>query len=123
MDAVDQCLSFHGAWIGEESGGTVKIATDFGPEASNQSDYNVLKFTRRAGDISRKAYLAELKRRGTLMDEYDEEEDFEQIEEEVKLGLSKLMLDEEEDGNVESEIGGDNVDDGGGGDFGSGVSG
>lgn len=106
MDAVDQCLAFHAAWKGQETGGTVTIATDFGPEASNQSDFNVLKFTRRLGDISRKAYLAELQRRGTLQDDYDEEEDFLQIEEEVKLGLSKLLVDEDEDdGNVESEIG------------------
>ena len=107
MDAVDQCLAFHAAWKGsKDGGGTVTIATDFGPETSNQSDFNVLKFTRRLGDISRKAYLAELQRRGTLQDDYDEEEDFAQIEEEVKLGLSKLLVDEDEDdGNVESDIG------------------
>jgi hypothetical protein len=58
------------------------------------------------GDISRKAYLSELQRRGTLQDDYDEEEDFLQIEEEVKLGLSKLMIDEDEDDqNVESDVG------------------
>jgi hypothetical protein len=118
MDAINQCLSFHAAWKGQEVGGTVTISTDFGPEVSNQSDFNVLKFTRRLGDISRKAYLSELQRRGTLQDDYDEEADFLQIEEEVKLGLSKLMVDEEDDENVESDIGKTET-----GDAGSGASG
>jgi hypothetical protein len=108
MDAVNLALSFHAAWKGNtEGGGTVKLSTDFGPESSNQSDFNVLKFTRRLGDISRDAYLKELKRRGTMSDEYDPEEDMDQIEKEVELGFSKLLIDEEEgSGPGESEIGG-----------------
>ena len=105
VDALNQALFVTAQWLKEESGGTVEMTTDFGPENPDQSDMNILKFTRRLGDISRKAYLEEQKRRGILSDEYNIEEDLEQIQKEVLLGVSKFMADDEEDtGPGESEV-------------------
>lgn len=105
VDALNQALFVTAQWLKEDEGGTVKMTTDFGPENPDQSDMNILKFTRRLGDISRKAYLEEQKRRGILSEEYDIEEDLNQIQKEVLLGVSKFMADDEEDtGPGESEV-------------------
>jgi hypothetical protein len=97
MDAVNQALFITAQWLKLPDGGTVEIATDFGPENPDQSDMNVLKFTRNRNDISRKNYLRELKRRGILPDDFDIDEDQTFIEKEVLDGLSSLELDEGED--------------------------
>lgn len=94
MDAVDNALWMTAQWLKLPQGGKVKIATDFGPEKSDQNDMLVLQFTRKIRDISRKAYLDELKRRGLLQDEYDAEKDLDQIENEMSLGISRVDLDE-----------------------------
>lgn len=116
IDAINQALHFTALWLKLDDGGTVDIASDFGPENADQSDMNILKFTRNRNDISRKTYLGELKRRGTLPDEFDIDEDQRFLEQEVLDGLSSLELDEgEETGNTKSEIGDTSVDDGGSG--------
>jgi len=116
IDAINQALHFTALWLKLDDGGTVDIASDFGPENADQSDMNILKFTRNRNDNSRKTYLGELKRRGTLPDEFDIDEDQRFLEQEVLDGLSSLELDEgEETGNTKSEIGDTSVDDGGSG--------
>jgi len=105
MDAVNHALSVTAAWLKVTNGGTVTISTDFGPEESDQSDMNVLKFTRRLGDISRETYLTELQRRGVLADTFDLAADLKQIFKEVEEGLSKLKTGEEEEEGLDSQIG------------------
>lgn len=93
MDAVDHVLFMTAAWLKLPFGGKVKIATDFGPEKSDQNDMLALQFTRKIRDISRQTYLLELKRRGLLNDEFDAEEDLMQIENELSMGISRVDLD------------------------------
>jgi hypothetical protein len=116
IDALNQALFFTAQWLKLDDGGSVEMTTDFGPEDPDQSDMNILKFTRNRQDISRRNYLKEMVRRGILPDDFDIDEDQKFLEEEVLLGISKLDLDEgEEDGPVESEIGKTDVSVGDGG--------
>ena len=94
MDAVDHALWITAQWIKLKEGGTVKIATDFGPEKSDQNDLLGLQFARKIRDISRKAFLEEYKARGILRDEYNYEEDLSQIENEMVMGISRVDIDE-----------------------------
>ena len=120
IDALNQALFFTALWIKEPNPGEVEVSREFGPEEPDQSDLNILKFTRRLGDISRRTYLEALMLRAILPDTFDVDEDQKFIEEEVVAGLSKLDLDEGEEDDLESEVGEDKVDDGG--DGGSGVA-
>lgn len=95
MDAVDHALWMTSQWMKLPKAGTVKISVEFGPEKSDQNDILALQFTRKIRDISRKAYLAELKRRGLLQDDYNPDEDLSQIENEMAMGISRVDLDEE----------------------------
>lgn len=94
MDAVDHALWMTAQWLKLDFGGKVKIATDFGPEKSDQNDLLGLQFARKIRDISRKAFLEEYKARGILRDEYDFEEDLTQIENEMVQGISRVDIDE-----------------------------
>jgi hypothetical protein len=79
IDSVNIAMDYHGFWLGEEEGGTVTITTDFGPEDVSKEDVDLLQKLREGKDISRKAMIKEVKRRGVLSEEYDEEDDFEQL--------------------------------------------
>jgi hypothetical protein len=94
MDAVDHALWITAQWLKLPEGGKVTLPTDFGPERSDQNDILALQFTRKVRDISRKWYLQELKRRGLLGDEFDADQDLEQIQNEMVLGISRVDLDE-----------------------------
>jgi hypothetical protein len=80
QEAVAQALSYTAAWLGLESGGSVALATEFGPEEISQAELGTLRDTRKMKDISRVAYLKELQRRGLLNEDYDPEQDAEQLE-------------------------------------------
>jgi len=106
--AVDQALWITAQWMRLENGGTVVISTEFGPEDVNQADLNTLRETRKMRDISRKAYLEELIRRGLLDEEYDIEADAAVLEQET-MDMFSAMPDalrpdvEDEDEDEESE--------------------
>ena len=91
--AVDRALDLTAKWLGQESGGTAMISTEFGPEEVNQADLNTLRETRKMRDISREAYLEELIRRGWLDEEYDIEADAAKLEQET-LDMFAAMPDE-----------------------------
>jgi hypothetical protein len=81
-DAMSLALQYTAEWLHLASGGTATLSTDFGPEVSDPSELQTLTATRAAKDISRRAWLEELKRRGMLSDEYDIDEDALQLEKE-----------------------------------------
>jgi hypothetical protein len=81
--ALTLALEYTAKWMKLPDGGTATLATDFGPESSDQAELNTLSAARAARDISRTAYLEELKRRGLLADEYDIEEDAKLLEQET----------------------------------------
>lgn len=84
MAAVSTALDFTAKWLGlKEEGGTIKLPTDFGPEQALVADYQALIAARKNQDISRLTYNRELKRRGTLSDEFDPAENAKELEEEA----------------------------------------
>lgn len=95
--AIDMVLYYTALWMGVENPGTLTLVTDFGPEEVNQSELAVLQFARTNRDISRRAFLEELKRRGALSEEYGIDEDAEVLEEEsMALGIGGGLPGEEE---------------------------
>ena len=79
IDSVNNALAVHAHWLDEETGGTVTITTDFGPEEVTGEDVDLLTKLRDARDISRVAMIKEVKRRGVLSEDYNAEEDFDQL--------------------------------------------
>ncbi len=92
-DAVEQALDMHAAWMKLESGGEVEFNTEFGLTMGDQAGLDVLFKTRQAKDISRSAYLDELKRRALLKGDFDAEADQELLDEEAANGMPSLDLD------------------------------
>lgn len=83
IDAVNTALAFTAAWMKIESAGKVDMTTDFGPEESDQADHDQLKTARENRDISHATYLREIKRRGVLGDDFDQEKNDAELEEEM----------------------------------------
>lgn len=78
-DALARAISLTCKWMKIEPAGSVKVAVDFGPEIADPSDFAALASARQGHDISRKTYLAELVRRGTLGDDFDEAKNDQQL--------------------------------------------
>lgn len=92
IDSVNNAMAVTAAWLGKDDGGTVEITTDFGPEEFKDEDATTLSRAREKREISRKAYLNELKRRGILADDYDIDGDVAIILKEVKDTVDLLMF-------------------------------
>ena len=86
-DSLSEVLRLTGKWVKIDEPGTVKVPTDFGPGSTEAFDLQALQEARRMGEISRERFLAELKRRGLLADDFDGEADAVVLAAEVKKGL------------------------------------
>lgn len=84
QDAVEQALALLALWMNEEDGGSASVYTGFTGTQAAVSDLEQVLKLRAARDISRKATLLEFKRRGTLSDEFDVDEDAKQREQEAE---------------------------------------
>lgn len=85
IDTMNTALDFTAQWMGLEEGGTVTVNTEFGPEEIEEPDVETLNSARKNRDISRVAYLTELKRRGVLAEDYDDVADLEVLLAEVEV--------------------------------------
>jgi hypothetical protein len=85
---LETTIGVMAAWLGVESEATVIINTDFGPEVLEQAALDTLNKMRERGDISRPAFVAEMKRRDIISDHYDADADKAVIEEEAMLGFN-----------------------------------
>jgi hypothetical protein len=85
IDIVEQALKITGQWLDEEVEAEVLITTDFGPEEVKDVDLRTLAEMRRNRDISREMFVNELKRRGALADDFDNEENVAQLENEPEI--------------------------------------
>lgn len=95
-DAVAQALDITAEWMRlGVAGGTVELVKDFGLEEQDAVGLQELREARKSRDISRKAYLNALRLRGILPEDYDEEADWELIQEEISdaMGAAGLDLD------------------------------
>lgn len=93
-DTVELAFSFAAKWLKLEVGDEqleVEIEADVGVDESSTQDLDALNKARAAREISRAAFLAELKRRGVLMADFDAEADAERLAEEgPSLGALRL---------------------------------
>jgi hypothetical protein len=98
IDAVNLALRYAADWVGEESGGSVDLDTDFGMSGGDAGALTALNEARAGRDISREAYLLELQRHGVLDRSFDPVKDVGLLTNEVALlGLSTEPLDEEDE--------------------------
>lgn len=93
--AVNQALGFMADWMNLESGGSVSMTTDFGPEVFEAGDLATLDRARTARDISHETYIAELKKRGVLDEDLDFREERSRLQNEAGEGL---------EGNAETDL-------------------
>ena len=108
-DALNLVLIYTAKWLKlqDEEVGTVTVNTEFGPEEVQEVDFRALLESRKNRDISRVTLLNELKRRGTLEDEFDPEVDAALLEKEqmnIDDATAKLDLDPGAgDGDIDDE--------------------
>lgn len=81
-DFVENILLDFAAWQKLAEGGSVKMNTDFGLSMQDSADVEALYKARLAGEITRKTYLEELKRRGLLSDDFDIDKEIELLADE-----------------------------------------
>lgn len=77
-DSLELTMQYTNAWLGGDvhaDVGCIEIEVDFSLTLGDQADLDTLTKARAARDISREAYLSELKRRDLLSKEFDIEED------------------------------------------------
>lgn len=74
-DSLANALRLTGKWMKTEATGQIFINAELGPETLESIDLPTLTRAREMRDLSRSQYLAELKRRGTLSDDFDPKED------------------------------------------------
>lgn len=90
-DVLERAFEITAEWMGKGiASGSLEVNKDFGLKMSEATDLSALQDARRRGDISREAFINELKRRGTLCDDYDPEEDLKLVE----VEHDKAMADE-----------------------------
>ena len=70
-DAVENALMLMAKWGGIEDGGSVSLDGNFELSGATAEILATLNTMRQSGELSRKTYWAELKRRGILSDEFD----------------------------------------------------
>lgn len=98
-DALSQALSLTALWMKIQDGGMAEVFTDFSHGGGSPDELTALFNARKMRDVSRVAYLTEMKRRGVLSDGYDIEADGLLLEEEA-LAMNPVDLSEEGDGDM-----------------------
>lgn len=94
QDSVSTALDFLGKWLKlTDKPGHVEIDTGFNLDQVTQWEIQTLALARASRDISRDAFLTELKRRRILGQDYNIEEDEEELQEEMAAGLVGSGLD------------------------------
>jgi hypothetical protein len=79
-DALDTALDYMAKWVKAETGGHVTLFNDFGAATLAEASADLLLKANQAGKISDETFRAELKRRGTLAADVNEQEEVARIE-------------------------------------------
>jgi len=69
--ALNEAVRVMGAWVGLDDTGTLEISTELGVGQIEDSEVKVLIEARKNGDLSREAFLEELKRKNVLAKDFD----------------------------------------------------
>ncbi len=70
MDAMEQAMLLTANMIGKDEGGSVRVNTDFSINETEIVDLQTLVTARKDREISHEAFIAELKRRGVLHEDF-----------------------------------------------------
>lgn len=91
-DSIENLLVMMGSWVGipKEQCGEASVFADFSLNLGDQSALTALQAARTMGDISRDAYINELKRRDILVSDYDSAADKDLIDQEA-AALAEMM--------------------------------
>lgn len=95
-DALARAMDVTGKWMKIEEPGRVEVPIDLGPETVQGEDFQALHAARDRRDLSREQYLKELRRRGTLADDFDPEADLALLTNEVVTGVPDVPTDPEQ---------------------------
>lgn len=87
QDAVETALQLTAKWMKLESGGSIKIKSDFAETPDSPSTLQTLVEARKVRDISREAFIRELKRYRILDEDFDIDEDRTALELELMSAL------------------------------------
>lgn len=88
QNCLEEALLLTAKWMKLEDGGSVVLSMESTEEEANPAELDALVKARAARDISRVAYLNELKRRNVLSEDFDADAD------------AELLLDESEQSNM-----------------------
>ncbi len=91
-NAIDRCFKIAAGWVNLDNGGSVHIDSDFGLKLNDSGDLLALQWARQFAEISHEAYLLELKRRGTLSEDFDPVKDQKHIEEEKTRNTAEAVF-------------------------------
>ena len=106
QSALEQAMLFHMMWLGEDTGGSINIESDFrGMDESTQAILSTLKEAHNDDVISRPAYVEELKRRDVLREDYEQVKDKILIDQEIaeRVALAELLAPEEPEAEAPPE--------------------
>jgi hypothetical protein len=79
QDELNTALQFTADWIGEPTGGSVKLYRDFGAATLQEASAELLLSATQAGQLSNETFLSELQRRGILSPDVEYEDEQERI--------------------------------------------
>lgn len=93
-DALAQALDITAEWMRlGTNGGTVELVKDYDLSETDAPGLQALQVAREKRDISRKTYLNGLRLRGVLPEDFDEDEDWEELMEEISEAMGRAGLD------------------------------
>lgn len=96
-DSLNNAVRLLGEWQDTPVTGKVAVLTDFSPEETETADVQALGVARKDRDISRAAYLKELRRHGVIAQDFDMEENNRQLAAEPPPPTQKKGPPEEDD--------------------------
>lgn len=86
VDVMGGALDDLAAWLGQDGGGSVSLKTDFDDiDEVSDAELKALTDARTRRDISRLAWIEEMRRRGVIDEDFDAEADKEALDEEEEL--------------------------------------
>lgn len=91
-DALENAFVFTAEWMGSDEEPEVQVFTDWGVDADGVAELMLLQKDVMAGNLSKKTYRAECKRRDVLAADFDNDKEDEQIAEEG-LNAPKQTID------------------------------
>jgi hypothetical protein len=98
QDALETAVRLTAEWLGLPTGGSVSVYSNFSTPPAGGEALRVLIEARKNRDISREAFVAELKRSGILDEDFDFAKDGAKLEDELMSMFPEPIEEEDDDG-------------------------